>query len=265
MNVRAEPHKLSVVLPAYREAPRIRQSLALLSRELSEAIGDFEIVLVCDGCWDTFEAARPMASDRIVVCHYANNMGKGYALQYGVQRVTGDLVTFIDADMNIHPREILTFMKVMETCDAHIVIGSKRHPESRVNYPMFRRTQSFLYQMLIAALFTINVKDTQTGLKLFRRDVLRAILPRVLVKRYAFDLELLVVAHHLGYRRIVEAPVEIREQFATTTNLRAAARVLVDTAAVFYRLKILRYYDRDHTVVALEDAGTQTMADKERA
>jgi alpha-galactosidase len=107
--------------------------------------------------------------------------------------------------------------------------------------------QSFVYQVLVAALFTINVKDTQTGLKLFRRQVLQATLPRVLVKRYAFDLELLVVAHHLGYRRVVEAPITIEEQFATTTNLAAAARVLVDTAAIFYRLRILKYYDRGST------------------
>jgi len=72
----------------------------------------------------------------------------------------------------------------------------------------------------------------------------------VLVKRYAFDLELLVVAHHLGYRRIVEAPIEIQEQFSTTTNLRAAFRVLVDTAAIFYRLRIIRYYDGEHRTVA---------------
>jgi glycosyltransferase involved in cell wall biosynthesis len=253
-----------VVVPAFREAARIRESLSVLRRELEDIVDDFEIVVVCDGCRETYDAARPMAGRNIFVHHYERNMGKGYALQYGVQRVTGDLVTFIDADMNIHPREIVTFMKLMDALEADIVIGSKRHPQSRVNYPMFRRMQSFAYQMLVAALFTIHVKDTQTGLKLFRRDALRVILPRVVVKRYAFDLELLVVAHHLGFRRIVEAPIEIHEQFATTTNMRAAARVLIDTAAIFYRLRLLKYYDRSHTSVTLDDAGPQSAAHAKR-
>ena len=132
----------------------------------------------------------------------------------------------------------------------------------------FRRLQSFVYQVLVAALFTINVKDTQTGLKLFRREVLQATLPRVLVKRYAFDLELLVVAHHLGYRRVVEAPITIQEQFATTTNLRAAARVLVDTAAIFYRLRILKYYDRASAARQTSSRGVnaeRTTSKRERA
>ena len=238
------------MVPAYRESVRIARSLQLLKQELQQIGADFEIVLVCDGCEETYYAARPLADHNVAVHYYPRNMGKGYALQYGADRARGELVTFIDADMNIHPREILTFINLMDALDADIVIGSKRHPRSRVNYPAFRRLQSFVYQLLIAALFTINVKDTQSGLKLFRRDVLRSLLPRVLVKRYAFDLELLVVAHHLGYRRIVEAPIEIQEQFSTTTNLRAAFRVLVDTAAIFYRLRIIRYYDGEHRTVA---------------
>jgi glycosyltransferase involved in cell wall biosynthesis len=242
--------KLSIVVPAYRESVRIARSLQLLKRELQQIGAEFEVVLVCDGCRDTYDAARPFADRHVAVHYYERNMGKGYALQYGADRATGELVTFIDADMNIHPREIRTFIELMDASDADIVIGSKRHPQSKVNYPAFRRLQSFVYQLLIAALFTINVKDTQSGLKLFRRDVLRSLLPRVLVKRYAFDLELLVVAHHLGYRRIVEAPIEIQEQFSTTTNLRAAFRVLVDTAAIFYRLRIIRYYDEIHQSVA---------------
>jgi glycosyltransferase involved in cell wall biosynthesis len=247
--VRRISAKLSVVVPAYRESVRIARSLQLLKRELQQIGADYEIVLVCDGCRDTYDAARPFIDYNVAVYYYERNMGKGYALQYGADRATGELVTFIDADMNIHPREILTFIKLIDALDADIVIGSKRHPQSRVSYPAFRRLQSFVYQLLIAALFTVNVKDTQSGLKLFRRDVLRSLLPRVLVKRYAFDLELLVVAHHLGYKRIVEAPIEIQEQFSTTTNLRAAFRVLVDTAAIFYRLRVIRYYDEDHHTV----------------
>jgi hypothetical protein len=65
-----------------------------------------------------------------------------------------------------------------------------------------------------------------------------------LVKRFAFDLELLAIAVYFGYGRIIEAPVTIRHRFKSTTSLRAAFRVLVDTLAIFYRLRIRRWYTR---------------------
>lgn len=239
--------KLSVVVPAYRESSRIAGSLRLLDETLAELNRAYEIILVIDGCADTYAASATVESPNIRIYHNEKNMGKGHALKYGAARTTGDLVTFIDADMNIDPHQIDTFISIMNETDADIVIGSKRHPDSVVNYPAFRRLQSFAYQMVVATLFQINVKDTQTGLKLLRRDVLQAVMPRVLVKNYAFDLELLTVAQHLGYSKIVEAPVVIKEQFSTTTNLLAVWRVLLDTAAIFYRLRILKYYDRDLT------------------
>lgn len=244
---------LSIIVPAYKEGKHIYQNLHVLKDSLDKLNRKYEIVVVSDGNKDnTYQEAQKLASDKIKVYHYPKNMGKGYALKYGVDRAKGELVTFIDADLALHPREIDIFMKLMDIYQADVVIGSKRHPQSKVNYPLFRRLQSFAYQMLITLLFNINVKDTQTGLKLFRREVLQKILPRALVKRYAFDLELLVIAHRLGYTNIIEAPVEIKQQFSSTVNLRAAWKALWDTAAIFYRLRFLKYYDRAdiHTEVA---------------
>jgi hypothetical protein len=111
-------------------------------------------------------------------------------------------------------------------------------------YPAFRRLQSALYQTLVRLLFSLNVRDTQTGLKLFRRQVLQEALPLLAIKRFAFDLELLVVARQLGYKKVCEAPIKLDYQFESTVNLGSAFFVLWDTAAIFYRLRILRYYER---------------------
>src|SRR6202022_4229891 len=118
---------------------------------------------------------------------------------------SGDLVTFIDADMELDPRYIKGFIAVMETFDCDAVVGSKRHPMSNVQYPLARRFQSLLYQLLIGVLFNLRVRDTQTGLKLFRRQVLQDVVPLLAIKRFAFDLELLVIARQLGYRKVMEA------------------------------------------------------------
>jgi hypothetical protein len=113
------------------------------------------------------------------------------------------------------------------------------------------------------------VRDTQVGLKLFRREVLIAVLPRIVVKRYAFDLELLVVTHHLGFSRVVEAPVHIGQRFSSTINRQAIANILLETAATFYRKNVLRYYDTyptpgtAHALPTLTDAELSA-ADEQR-
>ena len=100
------------------------------------------------------------------------------------------------------------------------------------------------YFFFVKLLFHMPLRDTQTGLKLFRREVLRTVFPKVLVKRYAFDLELLVLAHHYGFK-IAEAPVivEYRGKFGHI-GIRAVFNIWWDTMAVFYRLNIKRYYDK---------------------
>jgi len=153
-------------------------------------------------------------------------------------------VTFIDADMELDPANIKAFIDLMRSTDCDAVIGSKRHPQSKVSYPKLRRLQSAAYQLLTRVLFNLDVRDTQTGLKLFRRHVLEEAVPLLAIKRFAFDLELLVVARYLGYRNVREAPISLNYQFESTVNLRSAFDVLWDTAAIFYRLRVLRYYQR---------------------
>jgi len=249
--------ELSVVVPAYREGRRIYANLQRLLAELDQLGCEYEVIVVSDGNTDeTVSEAERVASPRLRVLQYAVNRGKGYALSHGVAHASGDLVTFIDADMELHPREISQFIRILKQENADIVIGSKRHPASRVHYPIFRRFESLVYQLLIGALFSLGVRDTQTGLKLFRRQVLAEVLPLLAVKQFAFDLELLVVAQLLGYRRIVEAPIELSYQFESTIGVGAVYRILWDTAAIFYRRRITRYYTRRHRRLAAPGPGT---------
>lgn len=237
--------KLSVIVPAYREARHIQENLGNLLRELETLGRTYEVIVVSDGNTDeTAREAEQVVSANIKVIEYNRNMGKGYALRCGVAHSSGDLVTFLDADMEIDPRYIKGFIAVMESFDCDAVVGSKRHPMSNVQYPPARRFQSLMYQLLIRTLFRVKVRDTQTGLKLFRRQVLEEVVPLLAIKRFAFDLELLVVARQLGYKKVMEAPVDLSYKFESTINLMAAWRILWDTAAIFYRLRLLGYYRR---------------------
>ncbi len=196
---------LSVVIPAFREGHRIHQNLGRLVDALNALGVGYEVIVVSDGNTDSTasEARR---------------------------------------DMELDPANIKVFMEMMQRSNCDAVIGSKRHPDSKVSYPAFRRLQSSVYQLLVRALFGLAVRDTQTGLKLFRRQVLSEAIPLLAIKRFAFDLELLVVSRFLGYRNICEAPITLNYKFESTVDLRAAWWVLWDTAAIWYRLRIRNYY-----------------------
>jgi glycosyltransferase involved in cell wall biosynthesis len=155
----------------------------------------------------------------------------------------GDYVVFLDSDIDLHPAQLETFFDIMKLDNADVVIGSKRHPNSILNYPLQRKVMSNVYYFLIKIMFGLPVRDTQTGLKLFKYEVLKRIFPRIVVKAFAFDLEILANAYRLGYK-IAEAPVHIdsRREFGRI-GIREILETWIDTLAIFYRMHILRYYD----------------------
>lgn len=244
------PKLLSIIIPAYHQEKTIKEDIAetLIALSHLEDVA-FEVIVVIDGTRadKTFERAKDIRKGNYRVVGYEHNRGKGYAVRYGMARSQGDLIAFIDAGSDIKPEGISMMMSHFRWYNADIVIGSKRHPVSKVNYPWYRKILSFGYQVLIKVLFGLSIRDSQVGLKVFRREVLEDVLPRLLVKRFAFDIEMLAVAHHLGYTRIFEAPVELDftgVSTITTSNFwRSVWNMLWDTLAVFYRLRILRYYD----------------------
>lgn len=241
---------LSVIIPAYKQGSTIYQDLKNVDLVLSQGLTDidYEIICVVDGNIDnTFEQASKLKSPRVKVIGYEENRGKGYAVRYGIARSHGDLISFLDAGMDISPNGIMMLMAHMNWYNADIIVGSKRHPVSRVNYPFFRHILSMGYHLGIKLLFDLPLTDTQSGIKIFKRHVLEKVLPRLLVKRYAMDIEMLAVAKNLGFNRIYEAPIEVK--FNQSTRIiywPTILRMIWDTLAVFYRLKILHYYNDDN-------------------
>ncbi|MBV8172902.1 MAG: glycosyltransferase [Candidatus Eremiobacteraeota bacterium] len=239
--------KISVVMPAFNEAENIVKNLRETVDTLTQLGYDFEVIVVDDGSGDdTWMAATGSLLDHhsnVRVLRYDQNEGKGNAVMRGTAVATGDYIVFLDADMDLHPAQLPVLFDIMLNEDADIVIGSKLHPGSRVNYPRSRRIATTAYYGLVRRLFGLPLRDTQTGLKLFKAQVLRRVFPKVLVKRFAADIEVLVVAHSLGYK-ICEAPVTLvfQRRFGRIKPS-DVFMIFKDTLAIFYRLKILRYYD----------------------
>jgi glycosyltransferase involved in cell wall biosynthesis len=239
---RIQPSPAAPIAPLSEPATLDLAVVERLLRQL-EDVGSYELIIVSDGSTDeTVATARSLASERVRVIEYALREGKGHALRVGLREARGEYVAFCDADGDIAADALPSFVTLMRLYDPDVVLASKRHPLSDVYYPVTRRVLSWMYHKLTRLLFRVNVRDTQTGLKLIRRDVLAAVLPRILEKRYAFDLEFLVVARTLGFARVFEAPVRIDYRFASHVDPRATLGIVRDTLAIFYRHHILATY-----------------------
>jgi glycosyltransferase involved in cell wall biosynthesis len=238
--------KLSIIVPVFNEGTVIAEHLRLLLSEVQNQFADFEVIVVSDGSTDRTSAELlSLRHPGLTPLIFERNTGKGNAVRSGFKRATGNYILFIDGGMEIHPREIRIFVGLMDLYDSDIVIGSKRHPQSRVNYPWYRHLLSWLFQKLVHRLFDVDVTDTQVGIKLFKAEVVHAILPHLRIDRYGFDLELLSLASRAGYRRILEAPIRL-DYFAKNRRplvidlshvLKVGLSLLSDTFKLHRRLK----------------------------
>lgn len=248
MSLKGNNPLLSVIVPVYRGEKTVERDIRSIGASLTQLDIRSELIIVVDGIEDkTYQKAKVSESSRIHVVGYTHNKGKGYAVRFGMARAKGNIVAFIDSGSDIKPEGLSMMLEHFRWYNADIIVGSKRHPVSKIKYPWQRKIISWGYQILVKFLFGLSIRDTQVGIKLYRRTVLEDVFPRLLVKRFAFDIEILAVAHHLGYTRIFEAPVELDFSGASTiTSTRLWKEVFTvfwDTLAVFYRLRILHYYD----------------------
>lgn len=238
---------LSVIVPAYKQERTIRQDLTKIDEILHNNIPNYEIVCIVDGKVDrTFEEASKIKSKKIKIFSYETNHGKGYAVRYGMARAKGNLIAFIDAGMDINPRGIPMLLEHLLWYDSDVIVGSIRHSASKViGYPLKRKIYSIGYHLLTKWLFGLRITDSQRGLKIFKKEVLEKVLPRLLIKEFAFDIEMLAVARRLGFKKIHDGPVDMDATKFLYSSIKAGTvwSMLRDTLAVFYRLHFLRYYD----------------------
>ncbi len=248
---RSVPHAglpaLSVVVPAFDEGPHVRENLLEVARTLDALGRSFELLLVDDGSRDATAAEAEAAAredPRVRVLRHDRNRGKGAALATGCAAARGDVLVFLDADLEIRPSEIGPLLARMESAGADVAVASKYLPGSAVRRPLHRLLLSRLYLAATSVLFRLPIRDTQTGLKAMRREVARSVVPAIRTERYAWDIELLVLAHRLG-ARIVSGPVAVDFlDRGVRIGWRGFLDSGLDTALLFLRDRGLAAYGR---------------------
>jgi len=247
-----EPRLFSLIIPAFRQERTIERNLFEVEEILKKLPFDYEIIVVVDGMLDdTSKIVRKIMKQNKKIKLYENeiNSGKGYSVKLGVSKAKGDIIGFIDAGFDLDPEGIVILLDFMKLHDADIIVGSKLHPDSVVNYPFYRRILSFFTRRWTQFIFGFSVIDTQVGLKIFKRKVAKDVFPRLLVKKFAFDIEMLAVANVLGYTKIYEAPIRLNFEVGGISRRNLLTIILLcfwDTLAIFYRVRILKYYRKSN-------------------
>ena len=239
--------KFSVIVPAYNEGESIKENLLKIAQTLDSGVASYEILAVNDGSSDNtkqqiMEAAA--VNPNIIYAGYDKNRGKGGAIKHGVELAKGDIIGFIDADLDISPDHLVRYLKHMEQTGCDVVIGSKMHKDSKLDYPPLRKFVSFGYFIGLKILFGMSIKDTQTGVKLYRASLIKKVSPLLKVKGYAFDIEVLALCAHEG-AVIEQMPVEIvfkRNASFGRIRLGDIFKMLFDTIGIWWNLNIRRSY-----------------------
>ncbi|PIU36748.1 hypothetical protein COS77_01540 [Candidatus Roizmanbacteria bacterium CG06_land_8_20_14_3_00_34_14] len=239
-------HFLSLIIPVYKQEKTIVKDITQIKQVLDSIRYDHEIIVVFDGASDqSYEKVRDAKIGKVKTIFYQKNQGKSYAIQLGMKKAVGDYVMFIDSGMEIDPNSISMLLEHMEWYNADIIVGSKRHPASQVNYVASRKFLSEGYYFIVKFLFGIKVRDTQAGIKIFKKKVLEKVLPKMVGKKFTGDLEMLVIADTLGFKRIYEAPIKLDYalgNFSSAATLTSIFNIMKDTIAIWYRKNILQYY-----------------------
>ena len=224
--------KISLIIPMYNESAIIADALQTFSSYMESRFEDWELIFVddgsSDGCGNAVAAAHEK-DERIRLCRYTPNRGKGHAVRTGVLAAKGDVILFTDCDNAYGEEAIGRLADLLAESGADIVVGSRNlSKDGYEGYTFLRRVASKLYIKVLCIVGGFKLSDSQCGCKAYEREAARDIFSRCKVNGFAFDFETILWAGKLGYE-IKEMPVKIINHRDSKVNvLRDSVRMLRD-------------------------------------
>lgn len=211
----ADSVDLSIIIPAYNEAERIGQSLEQISLYLGRQPWSVEVIVVNDGSSDETVQVVEKSHDLLSTQHIrfklisnSMNRGKGYCVKAGALSALGHIIVLTDADLSAPISQLTELLVPIHQGQYDIVIGSRAMDRRLIQerQPFWREYAGRFFNILMRLITGLPFKDTQCGFKAFRRDLIRPIFEQQRLEGFAFDVEVLYLAHKLGLR-IKEVPV----------------------------------------------------------
>ncbi len=238
---------LLILIPAYNEEARIEPMLRsyadFFGRNYS---GKFQLVVVLNGCRDnTLGVVQRVAKDfpSIGWLDFPAAIGKGGALIEGLKLAgNADLIGYVDADGATEPKAFLDLVKKIGAADC--VIGSRWLPGAVIHQAQAgnRRFASRVFHSIVQGMFWMNIRDTQCGAKVMKREVVEKIHPTLRIADMAFDINLLFSIRRAGYK-ILEVPTEWTDKAGSKVALgRSSLTMFLSTVRIrliyspFYKL-----------------------------
>lgn len=236
---------LSVIVPIYREADVIASFLENLRSQLDSLDDSYEVIVVVDGDDDkSTEVLSKINWSSLIVFVNEINSGKGFSIRKGIESARATkFISFIDGDSDINPRGIIDGIKTISAnFDLDFVYGSKLHPRSKIDYPIFRKLQSWLFAKIVLSLFSLKTMDTQTGLKIGRSHVMTKIIAETKLSGFAFDVEFFSLAESYGFSHS-PLPVEVNLASQSNVKLRQSLTAVKDLFKIRSQMK-KRFHQR---------------------
>jgi dolichyl-phosphate beta-glucosyltransferase len=233
--------RLSLVVPAFNEAPRLGEKAIYLANAVTSGVIDpmtTELIVVDDGSTDgTALVAQRLLGPvfpRMRILRLPRNSGKGAAIRVGAAAAAAPIVAFMDADMSVDPTQLPLLVEAMEGAD--VAIGSRALTGSVVQCDNRQRVvMGRTFNRLVNAVTKVGIKDTQCGFKAFRTPVARLLFHLMVVERFAFDVEVLCLAQRLGMQ-ISEVPVQWKDaQDSTVRPISDAMAMTLDVLRLRFR------------------------------
>jgi len=236
--------KLSIIIPAFNEEARIGKTLDLIFDFLVTAGIPAELIVVDDGSGDRTASIaeehfriHPDIQSRVL--RYETNKGKGYAVRLGMEKCSGDVALFSDADLSTPIEELTKLLGPLSRDECDVAFGSRALDRSLIGERQpWRREQGGKIFNLIVRLFTgLSASDTQCGFKAFNMSRFRPLLPCLAIDRFGFDVEMLAAAHEAGLR-LKEVPVRWNNDDRSKVSfLRDSIRMFEEVLTIRKRIK----------------------------
>lgn len=234
---------LSVVIPAYNEKQRIKNTIDIVLKYLNKKKIKFEIIIVDDGSNDnTVDEVKKFKGKNIRIIKNGRNYGKGYTVRNGILNSKYEYVLFSDADLSTPINMLERFENYIKDYD--VIIGSRALSESdiQIKQPFYREFMGKMFNKIVR-LFTVRgIKDTQCGFKLFKTDVAKRIFNKATLNGFGFDVEILYIAK-LNRIKVAEVPVVWKNsRLSKVRPIKDSVRMFEDLFLIMSNKARGRYY-----------------------